>query len=96
MHPADINTDEKTLTSKQWGSGGRVHWHALQSATLCRLPSLLDETGLVLEADSGRVFVRETQPGYEALFAALALEAQLPGDWYPRVEGGEQFVIALG
>lgn len=90
---ATIDVEDRQIVVGRGAAARRVEWAELAEATLARVPSLADEIGLGLVLDGRRLWLRETQPGFWALFDALGLARALPPDWYPRAESGERFDV---
>jgi hypothetical protein len=71
-------------------------WHTLSKATICRATlSLFDELSIMFDTPDGQVFVTEVDPEFVQLIDALALDKQLPADWYFKAETGQIFTVSL-
>lgn len=94
MKPSTIEIETKSLIARRWLVSRVVaSWSSISGITVCRMPSLFDEIGMVLNSPGGSFFVRETQEGFQELFDYLGLEAELPTDWYSMVENGKAYNV---
>lgn len=96
MRSAYIDSGTKSLVVKKiFRSRVVAGWNSISEVKLSRLPSLVDEIGMILVTPADVFFVRETQAGYWDLFKSLGLESELPVDWYSKVEEGTVFTVAV-
>ncbi|MCG7899205.1 MAG: hypothetical protein JAY85_12220, partial [Candidatus Thiodiazotropha weberae] len=58
-------------------------------------PTLFDELSIIFDTPDGPVYVTEVDPGFVPLIEALALDKQLPENWYVQVEAGRIFRLSL-
>ncbi|EHR69457.1 hypothetical protein BurJ1DRAFT_0575 [Burkholderiales bacterium JOSHI_001] len=88
MTPADIHAADHSLRPRGWRSAP-LPWDQVTQVQATRLASLADEVGLVLQLGPQTLYVRETDPGFQALAAHLGLAARWGADWVARAEAGE-------
>ena len=93
MKPADIQAAEQALRPRGW-LRPRVAWSQIARASSTRLTSLGDEVGLVLDCGDESFYVRETDPGFDALARHLGLAGRWGADWTLRCEAGEAFTLS--
>lgn len=96
MKPVIIDTSRRSLTDKHTQPSREYPWNTLNKVKICRAaPALFDELSIVFDTPDGQVYVTEVDPAFIALVKALALEEQLPKDWYVQAEAGHCFTITL-
>jgi hypothetical protein len=96
MPRVKIYTDRHSLIDHFACPTIEYQWHTLSKATISRAkPSLLDELSIIFDTPNGQVYVTEVDPGFVPLIEALALDKQLPEDWYIQAETGQVFTVSL-
>lgn len=96
MIKATIETDKQSLRYVEAADTHHVGWESLSIVTASGVkPSLFDEVALVFSAGQRKIYVLETDPGFEALCRALKLDEYLPGDWYQQAESGQSLTVDL-
>lgn len=96
MERVRIDTDRGLLIDQHASPTKEYQWATLTKATISRAtPALFDELSIVFDTPDGQVYVTEVDPGFVPLIEALALDKQLPDDWYVQVETGRVFAVSL-
>lgn len=96
MERVIIDTSRRSLTDKRPNQRREYPWNTLKKARICRAtPAICDELSIIFDTADGQVYVTEVDPGFATLIEALALDKQLPEDWYLQAEAGHIYTITL-
>ncbi|ODB93642.1 hypothetical protein A3194_02865 [Candidatus Thiodiazotropha endoloripes] len=96
MELVKIDRVRESLINQHTTPAREYQWQSLSTATISRAtPTLFDELSIIFDTPDGPVYVTEVDPGFVPLIEALALDKQLPENWYVQVEAGRIFRLSL-